>query len=182
MTVLQELAEDLRVTDRTLRRGMAEGLVRAQRPSPRSIVLAAGEAAYLRAHWPLLASLRSALRTERNVKLAALIGSAARGSSRERSDVDILVRLADDGWKAADRLRGRLSRAVGRPVDLVALDAARHDPLLFEAVLRDGRVLIDRAGEWPSLLAEKSDVQAAAGAARAALRDDLHELLADLAS
>jgi predicted nucleotidyltransferase len=182
MTVLQELAEDLRIHDRTLRRGVAEGMIRARRPTPRSLALAPGEAGYLRRHWPLLASLRQALRTERNVRFAALIGSAARGSSGERSDVDVLVRLADDGWKAADRLRERLSRAVSRPVDLIALDAALHDPLLFEAALRDGRVLVDREGQWAALLAQKPEVQAAARAARATLREKLHALLADLAS
>jgi predicted nucleotidyltransferase len=182
MTVLQELAEDLRVHDRTLRRGVAEGLVRARRPTPRSIALAPGEVAYLRAYWPLLSSLRNALRTERNVRLAALIGSAARGTAGERSDVDVLVRLADDGWRAADGLRDRLSDAIGRPVDLVPVDAARQDPLLFEAALRDGRVLVDREREWPALVAAQRDVRAAAGSARSALRDELHALLADLTS
>jgi predicted nucleotidyltransferase len=182
MTVLQELSEDLGVHDRTLRRGIAEGLVRARRSSPRSVALAPGEAAYLRAHWPLLAALRNALRTERNVRLAALIGSTARGTAGERSDVDLLVRLADDGWRAADGLRERLSEGAGRAVDLVSLDAAQQDPLLFDAALRDGRVLVDREGLWPVLLEEQPEAQAAADAARSALRGELHSLLADLAS
>jgi predicted nucleotidyltransferase len=180
MTVLQDLAEDLRVHERTLRRGIVEGLVRARRPSPRAIALAPGEAAYLRRHWPVLASLRSALRTERNVRLAVLIGSVARGSAADESDVDLVVRLAHDGSKATDGLRARLSRAVGRSVDVLAFEAVQRDPLLLEAALRDGRVLVDRDGDWSSLLAEEPEVQAAASSARDALRDELHRLLADL--
>ena len=180
MTVLRELAEDLRVHERTLRRGAAEGLVRTRRTSQRSIALAPGEAAYLRRHWPLLASLRIALRTERNVRLAVLIGSAARGTAEDGSDVDLLVRLADDSSKATHGLRQRLSRTVGRTVDVVVLDAARSDPLMLDAALRDGRVLVDREADWPWLLAERRVVEADADAARAALRDELHDLLADL--
>jgi predicted nucleotidyltransferase len=182
MTVLQELAEDLRVNERTLRRGVAEGMIRARRPSPRSIALDRGEAGYLRHHWPLLASLRGALRTERNVRLAVLIGSAARGGSSEDSDLDVLVRLSDHGWRAVSRLQERLERETGRSVDLVAVDAARRDPLLMQAALRDGRALVDRDGDWPVLLAEQRNVETAAARARAALRDEVHDLLADLTS
>jgi uncharacterized protein len=182
MTLLQELAEDLGIHDRTLRRGVAEGTIRARRPTPRSLALDPGEVGYLRRHWPLLASLREALRTERNVRLAVLIGSVARGGARAESDVDILVRLSDHDWRTASRLRERLAREVGRPVDLVALDAARGDPLLLEAALRDGRVLVDRDGDWPALVAGHHEVGAAAERARARLRGELHELLAELAS
>jgi predicted nucleotidyltransferase len=180
MTVLQELAGDLRVHERTLRRGVTEGMIRARRPSPRSIALDHGEAGYLRRHWPLLASLRGALRTERNVRLAVLIGSAARGVAREDSDVDVLVRLSDHGWRALSRLRQRLERETGRSVDLVAVDVAERDPLLLEAALRDGRVLVDRDGDWPVLLAERGELARAAARARAALRDEIHDLLVDL--
>jgi predicted nucleotidyltransferase len=180
MTALREVAEEVGAHERTLRRGLAGGLVRGRRPTSRTVELAPGEVIYLRKHWPLLAALREALRAERNVRLAVLIGSAARGALRERSDVDILVYLADPSWRAQDRLRDRLGRAVGRPVDLVALDAATQDPLVFDSVLRDGRVLVDRDGRWPSLTARRA--QAARAAARAAgdVRDELHALVAEL--
>jgi predicted nucleotidyltransferase len=65
------------------------------------------------------------LRTERVVRLAVLIGSAARGELREHSDIDLLVDLADSDWRERDRLRGRLSGAIGRPVDLVSLEVGK---------------------------------------------------------
>jgi predicted nucleotidyltransferase len=180
MTVLREIADQLGTHERTLRRGLAEGLVRGRRPTPRSAELAAGEIGYLRANWPLLAALRDALRTERNVRLAVLIGSAARGELREDSDVDVLVRLADGDWRARNRLRERLARAAGRPVDLVALEAAKADPLLLDAALRDGRVLVDREDEWRALLADRPHIARAATRAARRLRDELHALVSEL--
>jgi predicted nucleotidyltransferase len=180
MTVLREVAEQLGAHERTLRRGLAEGLIRGRRPTPRSVELAAGEIGYLRASWPLLAGLRDALRTERNVRLAVLMGSAARGELRTDSDVDVLVRVADGDWRALDRLRERLAHAAGRPVDLVSLEAAEADPLLLDAVLRDGRVLVDREGEWPGMLAAQARVARAAELAADRLRDELHALVTEL--
>jgi predicted nucleotidyltransferase len=124
--------------------------------------------------------LREALRSERGVLLAVLIGSVARGSSSESSDVDLLVELADASWRTQDGLRERLSRAAGLPVDLVVLEAARKDPLLLDDALRDGRVLVDRNGRWPALLAQRPDVARAAARAAAELRRDLHSLISEL--
>lgn len=129
MTVLHEVAEEIGAHERTLRRGLSDGLLRGRRPSARTVELAPGEIAYLRVHWPLLAALREALRSERNVRLAVLIGSAARGALREDSDVDVLVELLDANWRVHDRLRERLARATGRPVDVVAMEAAIEDPV-----------------------------------------------------
>ena len=180
MTVLHEVAEEIGAHERTLRRGLSEGLLRGRRPTARTVELASGEVAYLRVHWPLLAALREALRSERNVRLAVLIGSAARGALREGSDVDVLVELTDAHWRVQDRIRERLSRAAERPVDLVGLEAATEDPLLLDAALRDGRVLVDRDGRWPALLAGRA--RAARAAARAAdeLRRELHATVSEL--
>jgi hypothetical protein len=71
MGALQELAVDLDVEERTSRRAVAQGTLRATRSGPRRLRLASGEREYLRAHWPLLSSLRRALRTEHGVRLAA---------------------------------------------------------------------------------------------------------------
>jgi predicted nucleotidyltransferase len=180
MTVLAELAEEIGVHERTLRRGLSEGLLRGRRPSPRTVELARGEVAYVRAHWPLLRALREALRSERNVRLAVLIGSAARGAMHDGSDVDLLVDLVEADWRGRDRLRERLARAAGRPVDLVALDAAEQDPLLLNAALRDGRVLVDRDEQWEPLQARRAAVADAAVRAAGALRSELHALVAEL--
>jgi predicted nucleotidyltransferase len=57
----------------------------------------------------------------------SLIGSAARGSERPDSDIDVVVRLTDDARRGGfayfgrlDRLRGRLEAILARPVDLIA--------------------------------------------------------------
>ncbi len=180
MTVLHEVAKEIGAHERTLRRGLSHGLVRGRRPTSRTVELAPGEATYLRRHWALLAALREVLRREADVRLAVLVGSAARGTLRERSDVDILVSLLDAGWRTQDRLRERLARAAGRPVDLITIEAARQDPLLLDSVLRDGRVLADRDGRWPSLLGERHETAAAAARAAGELRGELHSLVSEL--
>jgi predicted nucleotidyltransferase len=182
MTMLQEVAEQIGAHERTLRRGLSDGLLRGRRPTPRTVELAAGELGYLRTHWPLLAALREALRSERNVRLAVLIGSAARGTLGEGSDVDVLVELAGASWRAQDRLRERLSRVAQRPVDLIALEVATADPLLLDAVLRDGRVLVDRDGRWPALMARRAHTARAAARAADELRGELHALVSELSS
>lgn len=157
---LERLAGSLGVSERTLRRCVNEGLLRGRRGA-RHGVLSVREEAYLRRHWPLLARLRRALRTERGVRLAVLFGSTATGESGEGSDVDILVTLPGTG--ALDRLAvaRRLERAAGRPVHLVRLEDAERTPSLLADVLDEGRVLVDRDGEWAGL-------QARAGALRRA--------------
>lgn len=182
MTVLHEVAEELGVHERTLRRGLAEGLLRGRRPSPRTVELAAGEVAFLRAHWPLLAALREALRSERSVRLAVLVGSAARGALRPASDVDLLVELTDATWPARYRLAERLQDAVGRPVDLISLGAATQDAMLLDTALREGRVLVDRDGRWPTLLAGRARTRRAAARAAKELRRELHALIAELSA
>jgi len=180
MSVLQELAEGLGTHERTLRRGLAQGLVRGARPTPRSVALAPGESRYLRANWPLLAGLRQTLRTERNVRLAALVGSAARGSQGPGSDVDLLVEFSDPSWRAQDRLRKRLADAVGRPVDFVLLEAAKADAALLNAALEDGRVLVDRDGLWPRLQADRTMIARRAARAGQRLGSEMRELLDEL--
>ena len=69
-----------------------------------------------------------------------MFGSAARGTARSDSDVDVGVLLdVDDGLPA---LRVALERAVGRSVDLVSLRKA--PPLLRFEIARDGQLLIER--------------------------------------
>jgi predicted nucleotidyltransferase len=153
MGVLQELAVDLDAQERTLRRAAAQGTLRARRTGPRRLVLQDGEREYLRARWPLLSALRRALRTEHRVRLAVLYGSMARGDEDEGSDIDLLVSLADDRpfstYPLASRLR---SVSGGRHVDVARLERVLATaPLLLERVLDEGRVLIDRDGQWREL-------------------------------
>src|SRR5438270_4826625 len=92
---LRTLAGELETTDRTLRRAFRQGMFRATRPSARKLDLPLAERVYLRRAWPLLSSLRGALRTEPSVGLAVLFGSRARGDERAESDVDLVLELRE---------------------------------------------------------------------------------------
>lgn len=62
------------------------------------------------------------------------------------------------------------------------LEAARNDPFLFDAALREGRVLVDRDSVWPRLLAGRTQAVRSAATAAVELRRELHALLAELSS
>lgn len=151
MTPLQMLAHELGVSDRTLRRAVNEGTLRASRPSPRKLELPLGEGHYARRHWPLLAKLRSVLRTERNVRFAMLFGSTARGEDSESSDIDLLVSLRDPDHLRRLDIGVKLERILERSVDVVLLEDAEEDPTFLAMALEDGRVLVDREEVWPGL-------------------------------
>ncbi len=88
----------------------------------------------------LTEDLAHALEGSSGVRLAVMFGSAARGTARSDSDVDVGVLLDDDDGLPA--LRVALERGVGRSVDLVSLREA--PPLLRFEIARDGRLLIER--------------------------------------
>jgi predicted nucleotidyltransferase len=148
METLSDLATALAIPERTLRRAAADGLLHGQRPSPRRFRVSAQEELYLRGHWESLRSLRAALRTEPNVRLAVLFGSTATGTEHAGSDVDVLVDLDDPAVGRLADIAGRLTGRVGREVQLVRLPDAQRTPVLMLAILREGRVLIDRDGRW----------------------------------
>lgn len=152
MDSLTRAASDLSIPERTLRRAASEGLVHGERLSPRRFRVTFREEAYLRSHWELLRALRSALRTEPNVRLAVLFGSTAIGSDDERSDVDVLVVLGDPAVGRLAELAGRLSGRIDREMQLVRLSDAQASPVLMVDVIDDGRVLVDRDGLWSSLV------------------------------
>jgi predicted nucleotidyltransferase len=161
MGVLQELAADLGVEERTLRRAASQGTLRATRIGPRRLTLASGEREYLRVHWPLLSALRRALRTAHPVRLAVLYGSLARGDEDTDSDLDLLISLADDRVSADLQLAVRLQQVAGRSVDVALLERVEVDaPLLLERVLDEGRVLVDREQQWPQLRQRYSTIRA----------------------
>ncbi len=163
MGVIQELAADLDVEERTLRRAASQGALRASRSGPRRLRLAPGEREYLRIHWPLLSELRRALRTEHRVRLAVLYGSLARGDEDAGSDLDLLISLADDRPSAGFGLAIRLQRVSPRRVDVTYLGRVEvQAPLLLDRVLDEGRVLIDRDGEWERLCEHRPTLHARA--------------------
>lgn len=159
MGPIQELARDLGAEERTLRRAVSQGTLRARRLGPRRLRLEAGEREYLRVHWQLLADLRRALRVERGVRLAVLYGSLARGDEDAGSDLDLLV--SSTGGIAGLRLR--LQDVTGRRLDVARLDRVEADaPLLLDRVLDEGRVLVDRDCQWPQMREHRRAIRARA--------------------
>src|SRR5687767_3606086 len=118
MTVLDDLARELGLSERTLRRAVASGTIRAERPSPRRLRLTEEEREWVVGHWPTVARLREELRTEPSVRLAVLFGSSARGREHRRSDLDLLVELDSPSRDRLARLEERLSTGTGRKVQL----------------------------------------------------------------
>jgi hypothetical protein len=80
MTELDELASDIGVSGRTLRRAAARGTLAMHRSSPKKLSVPVAERVYLRARWQVLSPLIEVLRTLPNVRLAVLFGSVARGA------------------------------------------------------------------------------------------------------
>jgi predicted nucleotidyltransferase len=173
---LRKLSRHLDVPERTLRRAAAEGLVHGRRTSPRRYEVSLREEAYLRRHWPLLRQLRAALRTEPNVRLAVLFGSQATGQATARSDIDLLVVLADAAAVRVAQLTGRLERRLGCDVQLVRLEDARRAPTLMADALEQGRVIVDRDRRWPALKAQAAAWRQRADAAEVPLTQAMEDL------
>jgi predicted nucleotidyltransferase len=161
MSDLASIAQRLGISQRTLRRAADVGMLRATRVSERRVHIPDAEKRYLRDQWELLSSLRGALRTEPNVKLAVLFGSTARGDDGPESDVDILVDLRDPDLFRRYELESRLADAVNRRVQLVRLHDATAAPWFLSEVIDDARVLVDRAGQWPAIAANRNAIAAA---------------------
>ena len=160
MVALTEAAHAIGSDERTFRRAVAAGAVRVHERSPRRRQLDDDELAYLSTHWDLIATLRRALRTDPNVRLAVLYGSAARGDDRADSDADVLVSLAEDRPLARMRLAGQLMRALDRDVDVAQLARVEQTaPLLLLQAVDEGRVLLDRDGEWAGLQASRPEIE-----------------------
>jgi predicted nucleotidyltransferase len=159
MNSLTLLAEEVGVNERTLRRAVSLGTLHGSRLAPRKLQLPLGEREYVRRSWGLVATLRAALRTEQNVRFAMLFGSAAVGADTSESDVDVLLNLRDASFERVVDLVTKLTRLVGRPVDVVELKDAEAEPSFLAQALADGRVLVDREDLWPALCARKEGLR-----------------------
>ncbi|MDQ6807576.1 MAG: nucleotidyltransferase domain-containing protein [Actinomycetota bacterium] len=159
MTELAFLALEVGVHERTLRRAVAQGSLRAVRPSPRTLQMTLSERQYARRSWALLSALRTALRTEHNVQFALLFGSAARGTNTPESDVDVLVVLRDPSLERIVELGAKLTAVTGRHVDLVRLEDAQAEPSVLADAVADGRVLVAREGLWSRLRGREASLR-----------------------
>jgi predicted nucleotidyltransferase len=168
MSATLELTRELNVSDRTLRRAISRELLRGVRRSANKLEISGEEREYIRSHWGLLQALVAVLRTEPGVEAAILFGSAAKGTDRANSDVDLAVQLRGDARTFLPALERRVGRAVSRPVHIVLLDDALTNGRFALEILDNGRPLTDRGGVWTSLrqrrrsLARKATAQAAA--------------------
>jgi predicted nucleotidyltransferase len=158
--MLGEWASELGCSERTLRRYINGGMLSGRRLVRGQLELSEREARYLRGHWGLLSRLMGSLRTEREVRLAVLFGSAATGEDTPVSDVDLLIVHHGSEWARAS-MKLRLRRALGTPVDIVTLEQAESMPSLLADALREGRVLIDRDELWGGLRRRREEIVAA---------------------
>jgi predicted nucleotidyltransferase len=156
MSPLQLLAQDVGVSERTLRRAVTQGTLRAHRPSPRKLELPLTEHQYVRRSWRIISLLRSALRTDHNVRFALLFGSSARGTDTSNSDIDVLVALRDPNLDRVLDLKAKLTQILDKQVDLVVLDDAKQEPSFLAQTLAEGRVLVDRDQLWDALRAHET--------------------------
>jgi len=177
MTELMLLAQQTGVDERTLRRAINQGSLRAERPTARRLEISLAERRYVRRAWPLISSLRRALRTDHNVRFALMFGSVARGTDRDASDIDILVALRDSSLDRVVDLAAKLSGASGRQVDLVRVEDAESQPSFFAEILSESRVLVDRDAAWNELRGRSAELRASAVARDT---DDLERALAGL--
>jgi predicted nucleotidyltransferase len=155
-------AHGLGCSERTLRRCIADGTLHGRRVGARQVELSIAEQDYLKSHWRLLKAIRSALRTERDVRLAVLFGSTATGENHLGSDVDVLIAHRRDGQRVLAGLKMRLRRALGKPIHIVSLEQAKTCSSLLADILCEGRVLVDRDDLWPELTAQYDEVLAQA--------------------
>ncbi|HLM85254.1 MAG TPA: nucleotidyltransferase domain-containing protein [Solirubrobacteraceae bacterium] len=170
MNGLALLAEEVGVNERTLRRAVSQGTLRGRRSTPRKLELPLREREYVRRSWGLISTLRTALRTEHNVRFALLFGSTATGTDTPDSDIDVLVDLCDASFERVVDLTVKLTRVAGRRVDVVELEDAEAEASLLAQIVRDGRVLVDREELWPRLRRRE------AGLLRRGSQDDARRL------
>jgi predicted nucleotidyltransferase len=153
------LADQIGVNERTLRRAIAAGTLRAERPTPRKLTMSGAEKRYLLRSWDRIATLREVLRTEANVRFALLFGSVARGDDDADSDLDLLVEMRDASLNRGVDLGAKLEGLLGSRVDVLSLDGARENARLLSEAIDEGRVIVDREGRWSALQDESESLR-----------------------
>jgi predicted nucleotidyltransferase len=159
MNELESLAREVGVSKRTLVRAFGDGTLRGHRSSPRKLTFPLREKQYVRNSWEMIASLKSALRTEHNVRFALLFGSASRGDEGPESDLDLLVEMKDSSFERVLDLEIKLETLLGRSVDLVLVEAAKGNSVLLAAAIDEGRLIVDRDDRWSRIRRTALDLE-----------------------
>ncbi|MCB0830871.1 MAG: nucleotidyltransferase domain-containing protein [Solirubrobacterales bacterium] len=146
-----EVARNLGIPDRSMRRAIDTGMIRGRRASERKFLVPVGEEVYLREHWKTLSRIRQVLRTEPNVRLAVLYGSVARGTEGPASDIDLMVTTAESSPETLGALTSRLGHKLNSEVQVVFHEDVAKSPAFLDSVLSEGRVIVDRDQEWRSI-------------------------------
>lgn len=80
---------------------------------------------------------------QNDVSMVGIFGSMARGESKKKSDIDLIVRFSKrKSLLAVVRLERELSEALGRKVDLLTEGAL--SPYLRERILKEMRVVYEK--------------------------------------
>jgi predicted nucleotidyltransferase len=140
-----------------VRRALQQGLLHRS-GRLRGHRISADEIAYLERRWPLIQVMRQVLRTEPEIAAAVAFGSFARGDDGPSSDIDIVFLPRRARFNRL-RLQERLGAAAGRPVDLLDWETMSKAPSIALAVIRDGRVLVDRIGAFDELRANREVIR-----------------------
>jgi predicted nucleotidyltransferase len=103
------------------------------------------------------------LRTEPNVRFAAIFGSLARGDEHAESDLDLVVEFKERDRRGRSRFVTKLEAASGRRVQMLHLrDVEECAPDLLAEIILEGRVLVDRDDRWRGLLSRRRQILAQA--------------------
>lgn len=180
MSTAQDLARELSISDRTVRRAVDRDLIRGRRPTPNKLEISESERSYALTHWRLLQDLVLALRTEPSVLTAILYGSTARGDDSDDSDIDLVVELRPGVSALVGEVGMRLTRALDREVEVVSLDDATNEPRFLLDVLTEGRPLVDRENRWAKLRSRRPALVRAARVRNAERTRAAHEVWAGL--
>ena len=101
----------------------------------------------------VIAELTDVLAGEPGVVLAVLIGSRAGDDADEYADVDLLLELDPPGDELMVALHKRLVAATGLAVEPVTTRSATYSRHFWNKAVGEGRVLVDRKQQWPSIQA-----------------------------
>lgn len=146
MISLQEVGKDFpqSIARRTLSRAAANGSIRAKGGRGHPYIVSEDEAQYLKDYWPVLSSLREALRCEPVVQEAVLFGSYATGHAHAASDLDLMVDIKNASGVQMLHLKNRLEKRLGKFVDLYLFSDLQQNYKILEEIGKTGRPLINR--------------------------------------